>query len=163
MVRVTALMDDHASEHKALTAEHGLSYLVEMPELRLLFDLSQVIDHSRDISHSLEATLSLMAQHLHMMRGMITLVSPHTGEIRIEVAHGLNPAEQRRGHYALGEGVTGRVIQSGQPMVVSNVSASPIFLNRTCKRIPSPSSVCPSSSRTKSWAPFPWTGSLRMP
>ena len=38
MVRVTALMDDHASEHKALTAEHGLSYLVEMPELRLLFD-----------------------------------------------------------------------------------------------------------------------------
>ena len=92
-------------------------------ELRLLFDLSQVIDHSRDISHSLEATLSLMAQHLHMMRGMITLVSPHTGEIRIEVAHGLNPAEQRRGHYALGEGVTGRVIQSGQPMVVSNVSA----------------------------------------
>ena len=103
-------------------------------ELRLLFDLSQVIDHSRDISHSLEATLSLMAQHLHMMRGMITLVSPHTGEIRIEVAHGLNPAEQRRGHYALGEGVTGRVIQSGQPMVVSNVSASPIFLNRTRSR-----------------------------
>lgn len=31
-------------------------------ELRLLFDLSQVIDHSRDISHSLEATLSLMAR-----------------------------------------------------------------------------------------------------
>lgn len=102
--------------------------------LRLLFDLSQVIDHSRDIGHSLEAALSLMAKHLHMMRGMITLVSPHTGEIRIEVAHGLNPAEQRRGYYALGEGVTGRVIQSGQPMVVSNVSASPIFLNRTRSR-----------------------------
>lgn len=123
-----------ASSPSSLLPRHRGQVRETVDELRLLFDISQVIDHSRDISHSLEATLKLMARHLHMMRGMITLVSPHTGEIRIEVAHGLNPAEQRRGHYALGEGVTGRVIQSGQPMVVSNVSDSPIFLNRTRSR-----------------------------
>jgi len=38
MVRVTALMDNVASEHKALINEHGLSYLVEGDGFRFLFD-----------------------------------------------------------------------------------------------------------------------------
>lgn len=38
MVRVTALMDNQPSEHKALINEHGLSYLVEGRGVRLLFD-----------------------------------------------------------------------------------------------------------------------------
>ena len=103
-------------------------------ELRLLFELSQIIDSSTDMNRTLESTLAFMAQHLHMMRGMITLVSPRSGEIYIETAYGLNPSQQKRGHYAPGEGVIGRVIQSGQPMVVSNVSDSPVFLNRTRSR-----------------------------
>lgn len=38
MVRVTALMDNQASEHKALIHEHGLSYLIEGENFRVLFD-----------------------------------------------------------------------------------------------------------------------------
>ena len=38
MVRVTALMDNDASENKALVNEHGLSYLLEGPDFRILFD-----------------------------------------------------------------------------------------------------------------------------
>lgn len=38
MVRVTALMDNQPSEHKALINEHGLSYLIEGRGVRLLFD-----------------------------------------------------------------------------------------------------------------------------
>lgn len=38
MVRVTALMDNQPSEHKALVNEHGLSYLIEGRGVRLLFD-----------------------------------------------------------------------------------------------------------------------------
>ena len=38
MVRITALMDNNHSENKALIAEHGLSYLLEWEEHRLLFD-----------------------------------------------------------------------------------------------------------------------------
>ena len=103
-------------------------------ELRLLFELAQVLDCSNDIGHTLDKCLTLMAQYMHMMRGMITLVSPHTGEIHLETAYGLKPLEMQRGHYAPGEGVTGRVIQTGHPMVVSNISHSPVFLNRTRSR-----------------------------
>lgn len=38
MVRITALMDNVRSENKALTAEHGLSYLLEWDGHSLLFD-----------------------------------------------------------------------------------------------------------------------------
>lgn len=38
MVRITALMDNEPSEHKALINEHGLSYLVEGQSFRFLFD-----------------------------------------------------------------------------------------------------------------------------
>ena len=102
--------------------------------LRLLFELSRVLDSSTTLAHTLDAALALMAQYMCMMRGMITLVSPHSGEIRIETAYGLKPAEQQRGRYALGEGVTGRVIQTGKAMLVSKISNSPLFLNRTRSR-----------------------------
>lgn len=114
--------------------ESGAGVQDSVGELRLLFELSQIIDSSTDMNRTLETTLAFMAQHLHMMRGMITLVSPRSGEIYIETAYGLNPSQQKRGRYAPGEGVIGRVIQSGQPMVVSNVSDSPVFLNRTRSR-----------------------------
>lgn len=38
MLRITALMDNKLSEHRALTAEHGLSFYVEYNGRRILFD-----------------------------------------------------------------------------------------------------------------------------
>ncbi len=106
----------------------------DVRELRLLFELCRLLDGSVDIAETLDEALALMARHMGMMRGAITLVSPHTGEIRIETSYGLKPAERSRGHYTLGEGVTGTVVQSGRPVVVSNVSKEPLFLNRTRSR-----------------------------
>ena len=106
----------------------------DVRELRLLFELSQLLDSSAHIEDTLDGALKLMARHMNMMRGMITLVSQYSGQIRIETAYGLNPVEQARGQYAPGEGITGTVIQTGKPMVVSNVSQEPMFLNRTRSR-----------------------------
>ena len=38
MVRITALMDDHAGEHLALVSEHGLSFYIEYGDNHYLFD-----------------------------------------------------------------------------------------------------------------------------
>ncbi|MBO4313103.1 MAG: sigma 54-interacting transcriptional regulator [Desulfovibrio sp.] len=103
-------------------------------ELTLLYELSQAVNSPEDVSQRLDSALRLMASHLHMMRGTITLVSPVTGEIRIEASYGLNPEERARGRYARGEGITGRVIESGKGMCISNVSREPLFLNRTRSR-----------------------------
>ena len=106
----------------------------DVRELRLLFELSQLLDCAAHIGETLDGALCLMARHMAMMRGSISLVSPGDGSIHIESSYGLNAAEQARGHYAAGEGVTGTVIRTGRPMVISNVSDDPLFLNRTRSR-----------------------------
>ena len=68
------------------------------------------------------------------MRGTISLLNRETEEITIEAAYGLSVSQQDRGKYKLGEGVTGKVVQTGQPAVVPRISDEPLFLDRTGAR-----------------------------
>ncbi len=102
--------------------------------LSLLYDIANLLSITADVKDSLDKVLMLLAERLHMLQGTITLVSPQSGELRIESSYGLKPAERSRGHYVQGEGIIGHVVQSGQPMYISNVSEEPRFLNRTRSR-----------------------------
>nr|WP_269750898.1 GAF domain-containing protein [Desulfosalsimonas propionicica] len=69
-----------------------------------------------------------------MQRGCVFLLDPVNAEIRIVAAYGLSRAEIRRGKYRIGEGIVGKVIESGQPMFVPNIGDAPGFLNKTHSR-----------------------------
>ena len=103
-------------------------------EFRLLFEVSQALDGAEELSGHLEEALKLMARYTGMMRGTLTLIDPESGEIAAEAAYGLEEDERRRARYRLGEGITGRVIQSARPLAVPHVSEEPLFLNRTGSR-----------------------------
>lgn len=107
----------------------------EIKELSLLFEISQILSRSMDLSEVLEPVLRSMAERLKMLRGTITLLNRETGEIYIEEAYGLSETERERGRYRIGEGITGKVIQTGEPAVVRDISEEPQFLNRTGARI----------------------------
>ncbi len=106
----------------------------EVQELSLLFKISQALDKSHDIREVVGPVLSATAEHMDMRRGTITLLNRDTGEIMIEAAHGLSAQQRKRGRYRLGEGVTGKVVQSGQPMVLPHISQDSRFLDRTGAR-----------------------------
>ena len=78
--------------------------------------------------------LDILHEYLGMERGTLTLLDPATNELAIEVACGLDLEEIKRGRYKLGEGVTGKVVASGEPIVVPNVGKNPLFLNKTKSR-----------------------------
>ncbi|MFW5689402.1 MAG: sigma 54-interacting transcriptional regulator, partial [Spirochaetota bacterium] len=103
-------------------------------ELSLLFEISQLLDQSLDLNPVIQPVLRTTAERLDFVRVAITLLNRNTGEIFIEAAHGLSRSQQQRGRYRLGEGVTGRVVQSGQPEIIPLVSEDPSFLNRTGAR-----------------------------
>ena len=121
-------------------AVSGMGFMAELPirnetnELRLLFEVSQALEGASELADHLETALALMARYTGMMRGVLSLVEPGGGEIVHEASYGLKNAEKRRARYKVGEGVTGRVIATGKPMVVPNVSMEPLFLNRTGAR-----------------------------
>jgi len=106
----------------------------EVRELSLLFQVSQTLERSLDLGEVLGLVLEAMAEHMGMLRGTITLLNRETEEISIEAAYGLSASQKQRGRYKLGEGVTGKVVESGQPVAVPRISEEPQFLDRTGAR-----------------------------
>jgi Nif-specific regulatory protein len=102
--------------------------------VKVLVDISDALSASLDLEQTLDSILKVLSDSLDMQRGTITLVDPNTNELKIEVAQGLTREEKTRGRYKIGEGITGRVVATGQPMVVKDIGAEPLFLNRTQAR-----------------------------
>lgn len=102
--------------------------------LPLLYQMHQLISSSQDLSQTLNVILQIMERQMRVVRGMVNLFNSRTGKIFIHEALGLSPEEEARGIYDLGEGITGKVVEQGQTIVVSRVSDEPAFLNRTGSR-----------------------------
>uniref|UniRef100_A0A7V4LDM0 GAF domain-containing protein n=1 Tax=Desulfobacca acetoxidans TaxID=60893 RepID=A0A7V4LDM0_9BACT len=122
------------ADHPSLPYEETAAAKGSYEELTLLFEITQILNDPAPLSKNLQQILRILAQRHGMERGTITILNPETNEIQIEVAQGLTAEARRRGRYKLGEGVTGRVVESGEPMVVPRVSQEPLFLNRTRSR-----------------------------
>jgi len=100
-------------------------------DMRLLLEISQLLDQSLDLREVVSPVLEALASHLGMKHATLTLLNRVTQDILIEVAHGLSSQQARRGRYKLGEGVTGQVVLTGEPSIIEKTSESPLFLNRT--------------------------------
>ncbi len=103
-------------------------------EVSLLYQINEALNEHLDMKKSLYRVLTILAESLSLVKGTITLLDPATKEIRIEVAHGLAAKAIKQAKYQLGEGVTGKVIQTGKAAVVPRISEEPVFLDRTDSR-----------------------------
>lgn len=102
--------------------------------LVLLTEIADALERALPPEQGLQLSLQIMARHLPMKRAFIALTEPEGQDISIRASLGLSTAEQARGHYLPGEGVTGSVIASGRPEIVPDISDSSRFLNRTRSR-----------------------------
>ena len=106
--------------------------------------------------------LHLMSELLGLNRGRIVLAD-FVGDIALEglaerkpadrpagaaapasairYAYGLTQAEMARGRYGPGEGITGRVLATAQPIIVQDIDAEPQFLARSVARAQLPQEV----------------------
>jgi Nif-specific regulatory protein len=106
----------------------------EIKELKLLWEVSQALGRSMDLREVVGPVLNALAERMGMARGALTLVNRRTEEIYMEAAHGLSELQRKRGRYQIGEGVTGKVVETGQPVIVPHISNEPMFLDRTGAR-----------------------------
>ena len=106
----------------------------EIKELSLLFEISTNLSESLDLKTVLRPILRMMAEHMGIIRGTLTILNRKKGEIIIEESYGLRPEEEAKGKYRMGEGITGKVIDTGQPAIVPRISEEPLFLDRTGSR-----------------------------
>lgn len=102
--------------------------------LTCLYETTKVLASAVDLSDCLKRVMAILSGYSNFDNGTITIVNPRNGHLEIEVAHGMTAEARKRGIYKIGEGITGRVVASGKPIIVPQISEEPLFLNRTRTR-----------------------------
>ncbi len=100
-------------------------------------DLERLVDildalHKKNIT--LDDALGFIQEVTYAKRALLVLLSPVDGDLYIEAASGLSSEQKKQGHYVVGEGVVGKVIQSGEALFIEDAVHNPLFLNRTHAR-----------------------------
>lgn len=115
-------------------AETQKQLLRKIQELTTLYEVSHALASTLDLKTVLNQILEILSEKLEMNRGTFTLLDKTTGHLSIVAAHGLTKEEISRGKYKIGEGVTGKVVERGEPMIIPDIGKEPLFLNRTKAR-----------------------------
>ncbi len=103
-------------------------------ELDILEQISQILGDGLELTQVFRRVMLVLSERLGVERAALVLQDEASGQLRTVAAVGLSPEEMARGRYAPGEGVTGRVIATGRPQIIRDVSQHPDFLNRTGAR-----------------------------
>ncbi|EKD27089.1 MAG: hypothetical protein ACD_79C00885G0001 [uncultured bacterium] len=106
----------------------------DVNELSLLFEISEAIHKNYDIKKVISPVLEILSERYGMQRGMLTIFNRENGQIFIEESYGLSTKERLRGRYNSGEGIIGKVVETGNPIIIPKVSEEPLFLNKTKSR-----------------------------
>jgi Nif-specific regulatory protein len=104
----------------------------EARRLSTLLDVSQALSGTLNLKASLHRVLEILARHHGAVRGIVSVVDAD-GDLRVEASDGIAEGS-REVRYRIGEGITGKVVQSARPIVVPRVSREPAFLHRAARR-----------------------------
>jgi len=111
-----------ASESTAASSARRLSTLLE---------ISQALSGTLNLKAAMQRVLGTLIRHHSVVRGMVTLL--RDGELHAEAVEGFED-RARNTQFKVGEGITGKVVESGKPIVVPRVSKEPAFLNLASRR-----------------------------
>jgi len=103
-------------------------------ELEALYAISRILSGGARQRQMLAEVLDVLHDRLGMTRGTIALLSPDASELLIEVAHNLSDRQFRQIRFRKGEGIIGRVVQTGKPAIVPKVSQEPQFADKLHRR-----------------------------
>src|SRR5208282_476367 len=98
-----------------------------------LHAIAKILAQPGDLRDQLELALKEMSSRLGMQRGMISLMDREKKEAWLDIAHDVN-IDGLEVSYKPGEGITGKVAETGRPMAVANLGKETHFLDRTGAR-----------------------------
>ena len=99
--------------------------------LSTLLEVSQALSGTLNLKSGMQRVLQTLIRQHSVVRGMVTLL--REGELHVEAVEGFED-RARSIRFKVGEGITGKVVESGRPIVVPRVSKEPAFLNIAPRR-----------------------------
>ena len=133
----------HAEEMTLSVRKALETYELRVENKRKLRQLKTLVDSARKLSEIsqeelsyesltenillLQTTVDLIAEILEVGRVSIMLVDPGASELRVAVANGFNLDEMAEISVRLGEGIAGRVAETGTPIMVEDIDKDERF------------------------------------
>src|SRR6266581_1608475 len=97
--------------------ESEAAHAGEVRKLSTLLEASQALSATLDLKEGLRRVLEILGRHHGAVRGSVVLLDEETGDVEVEVLAGaVSPGKRAR--YRIGEGIAGRVVESGKPIIV---------------------------------------------
>ncbi len=103
----------------------------EGARLATLQAVHALLDRARDVEDAISRALVLLDERHGLHPCMLWLLDDARRQLQVAVGVGLSARGREQGRYEMGEGVTGRVVATGRPVVVPQVGDEPLYLNRT--------------------------------
>lgn len=102
-------------------------------ELSAIYQVSRVLGRSLDLDQTLAEVLKVLDSEMGLLNGLVTITDVDANELKVSAIHceGDTLRKQLQGiKYRSGEGIIGRILASGQNIVLGRVSSEPAFLHK---------------------------------
>jgi putative methionine-R-sulfoxide reductase with GAF domain len=122
LLKVSRLSEDKTSK------KADMFFLNEMVALKTskffnIINMALIINSERDLSKLMDVAVCQVTKILNADRSSLFLLNPETGDLWSKVAEGASETIT----LPKGKGIAGKVIQSGEPFIVPDVSKNPFF------------------------------------
>lgn len=97
---------------------------------QVLIEISKIVTSSLDLDEIFQSIMATIERSLKLEKGSLVLYDNPSDTLRLVAAVGLSTDEIEKGIYQLGEGVVGKVYETGEAMLIRSVANDPLFLNR---------------------------------
>jgi Nif-specific regulatory protein len=123
-----------SSARADLATEVHVDIDLSVQELFFRRELAKVVGRYSNRAENFREVFHLLSELLGLNRGRLFLFDTSLDQLVLRHAYGLTRDEMKRGVLARGEGLTGRVFESGQVTIVQDIDAEPGYLWRTVPR-----------------------------
>lgn len=104
-----------------------LKHRVENQEI--LLKIANILEEYAELKDIFEKSMEVIKESFHIKRGMLSLLEG-TDKLKIFAGYHLSSEAIERGVYKIGEGITGKVVDSGKAIAIEDISQEKEFLNR---------------------------------
>ncbi|MBD3316250.1 MAG: GAF domain-containing protein [Chitinivibrionales bacterium] len=102
--------------------------------ISVLYHTARILASGGELQKVMADILEVLEIHAGMNRGMISILSTDNSRLVADVARGISERDRRKGTYKLGEGVTGKVVETGRSILIPKLNDEPAFLDKTGAR-----------------------------
>ncbi len=100
-------------------------------DLAAIHEVGKLLTSAQNLDRALGTTLRTLQSLLGFDRAALLMPDVTTREIGMVASVGYSREEAERAHYVWGEGIVGKTMKTGSPIVIPDVRKEPMFLDKT--------------------------------